>query len=143
MLPNDPHARIAAHGSWTTCVNWTPREGPVPASFDTAEGFPSVAGLGDVLAVSSTLRRVAATLPPGTYRLIVTFSRAPGGDGLLVGAPDWQVEGEDGPMPIAEWFGVNIGAPPADLQAVINLLPGEEYRGSGGAGGSWHVRRSP
>lgn len=42
---------------------------------------------------------------------------------------------------LPDWLEANTELPKEDRISVINLEPGEEYRGGGGAGASWGVRR--
>jgi hypothetical protein len=135
---------IRARGWWTTAVVLQKRIAGFPGSIDTAEGFPSIAMLGDMLRLDDLLARAVKASSATSMLVLVTFTE--GSLGYELSAPMWDVEidGEGDPVPIAEWFGANReGLDAETLQEVVNLTAGELYQGGGGAEPVWTVRRLP
>lgn len=135
--------RLAAGGAWTTCVVWRRGAKGQPAAIESAPDYPSIEELALVLRVADPLRLALSRVVEPEVALLVTFTVL--GDECAIDAPTWLLEVEEGdPVPIAEWFGAcQEGLTPAELQAVLDLAPGETYEGDAGAGGLWRVRRIP
>lgn len=114
-------------------------------SLDSPDGFTSIAGI-DPIAPKGLLKLYIAdsARTREAFERVVTFVLHE--DGYHADIAGWTLESPEDefePCAVGYWIAANRDGVPADeLQAVMDLLPGQVYAGGGGGGASWKVRRA-